>query len=53
MQNIIFIILEPFIKYDTTGKLGNQYMNRIAIDEETAFEIKIIKVPEFRSKGLV
>ena len=50
MQNIILIIHEPSLKSDddhepslknaTPGKIGNQFMNRIAIDEEAAFEIK-------------
>ena len=54
MQNIIFIIREPIVSYDTSVKIGNQYINRIAIDEEEAFEIiKIIKLPKLQSLGSV
>ena len=42
MQNIILIIEKPTKKFSTPGKIGHQYMNRIAIDEEAAFEIKTV-----------
>ena len=52
MQNIILVIYEPIIKYETPEKIGYQYMNRIAIDEEAAFEIrKVLKLR--KSQGMV
>lgn len=52
MQNIILILEKPMAKFTTPEKIGHQYMNRIAIDEEAAFEIKtVIDLPFER--GLV
>ena len=46
MQNVIFIIEEPSFSYSTPEKIGFQYMNRIAIDEEASFEIrKVSRLP--------
>ena len=58
MQNVIFIIEEPSFSYSTPEKIGFQYMNRIAIDEEASFEIrKVSRLPieilPKQSRGLV
>ena len=48
---------QPVGKWPTPEKIAYQYMNRIAIDENTAFEIKAVielkKIIERHEKGLV
>ena len=42
-KNTFLIINRPaIISYETPEKIAYQYMNKIAIDEETEFEIKAV-----------
>ena len=55
MKNTFLIIKRPAtISWKTPEKIANQYMNKIAIDEETEFEIKAVlelrKIPVERHK---
>ena len=57
MQNVIFVFDELETqkinaRFRTNRKIAYQYMNHIAIDEEAAFEIKLVlKLPYKEPKG--
>ena len=51
MKNTVLMI-RPGLKWETPEKIAYQYMNRIAINENTAFEIKAVIKSE-KKQGLV